>query len=552
MVLRLADICLRDGDIELGINALMRAQDAHPDLEVKVQMLERACMICQAHQKNSFGLVPSQRWVELQADSPRANYYYGLFSLGTRHIQNAIQCFGKAVQNDPQNPWYDMHLGQALSHDRQPLPALKHFDKAIERLSDETTPSTSMLYALNWLEGLSEQDIFNRHKAFGERVERKCVTQKRGFRRARNNSRIRIAYLSGDYYHHSVSYFFLPLIKGVDRERFEVFCYSDGRYKDEMTDLVKSHAEHWYDVVELDCERLVDRINSDCIDILVDLSTYAGNFRMDVFARQAAPVQVCYLGYPNTSGLSRMSYRITDEWADPPGLTDAWHTEKLVRLPSGFLCYSPYFDVPVSPLPALDSQSGGICFGSFNSFQKITAEVLETWLEILRKIDHSVLLVKAIALQDDETKAKLQSFFTDKGIEAHRLKLYSWTHDKEEHLALYSRVDIHLDTFPYNGTTTTCEALWQGVPTITIAGEAHRSRVGVSLLKQVGLTDYIAENREAYIDLAVEKSQDLECLAKLRSDLREQMAGSKLMDVAGYSEELSSAYEQMLHEAWLD
>jgi predicted O-linked N-acetylglucosamine transferase (SPINDLY family) len=252
-----------------------------------------------------------------------------------------------------------------------------------------------------------------------------------------------------------------------------------------------------------------------------------------------------------------MDYRLTDRWADPVGKTENLHTEILVRLPSGFLCYSPINTVAVSPLPALGNthsdgvESGegrGVCFGSFNSFQKITDKMLDAWIEILNAVENSRFLLKSIAMQEDETREKTAKYFTDRGIERSRVELLGFTPEKEDHLALYGKVDIHLDTFPYNGTTTTCEALWQGVPTVSLAGDSHRARVGLSILNQVGLSDYIANSFSDYVALAIEKASDLKALSELREGLRERVSNSALTDVSLFATELSDAYEKMYEE----
>ena len=294
--------------------------------------------------------------------------------------------------------------------------------------------------------------------------------------------------------------------------------------------------------------QVFELIRKDDIDILVDLSGYTGTYRLDLFAKRAAPIQVSYLGYPNTTGMSRIDYRLVDDWTDPTGKTEKFYSESLVRLASGFLCYYPNPSAPcVSELPA-NGNGRGVCFGSFNSFHKITNELLSAWANILLGIEGSTLIIKTGALHEESMRDTIHAQFETLGIEPARVELLGWNFEKLSHLDVYSKVDIHLDTSPYNGTTTTCEALWQGVPTITLTGDVHRARVGVSILTQVGLSDYIAKDLSEYVTIAVKKARDLSELSELRKTLREQMRNSMLMDVEAFSTELANAYETMYLE----
>jgi predicted O-linked N-acetylglucosamine transferase (SPINDLY family) len=391
---------------------------------------------------------------------------------------------------------------------------------------------------------LNEHESYLAHKKFGENLEGRFPD--RVFKRQKpKTEKLRIGYISADFYWHSVSYFFRAALLGKARENFDIYCYSDSDKSDDMTDELRAASDVWRESRALTDKQLCNQILTDKIDILVDLSGYASRNRMEVFARRAAPIQVTYLGYPNTTGLSRMDYRLTDQQSDPEGSTEQFYTESLLRLQGGFLCYYPNACAPsVSPLPA--SQNGGqICFGSFNTFQKIGPQLLEAWAKILKQVKNSKLLIKAGPLHDAEFCAWVRQYFEQEGIDPLRVELMGWTGDKADHLELYSKIDLHLDTFPYNGTTTTCEALWQGVPTVTCVGEVHRARVGYSILSQLDMQDYAAHSIDGYIAKAVEKANDLVELSKLRAQLRERMQKSSLMDVERFSSNLADAYSQM-------
>jgi len=251
---------------------------------------------------------------------------------------------------------------------------------------------------------------------------------------------------------------------------------------------------------------------------------------------------VSYLGYPNTTGLSVIDYRLTDALADPDG-ADAFVVEKLIRLPECFLCYGPSGHAPpIEPPPAL--RNGYVTFGSFNTLPKINESVIETWAAILRTIPEARLLLKNRALADHGTCERYQRLFAEHGVAAHRLDLVAWTTRSSEHLALYNRVDVALDTFPYNGTTTTCEALWMGVPVVSLEGDRHAGRVGVSLLTQTGLTELIAHTADEYTMIAKTLAADTKRLAKYRQTLRDRVTAS-LCNAEVFTHRLEAAYREM-------
>jgi predicted O-linked N-acetylglucosamine transferase (SPINDLY family) len=265
-----------------------------------------------------------------------------------------------------------------------------------------------------------------------------------------------------------------------------------------------------------------------------------------VFARRAAPVQVTYLGYPNTTGLATMDYRITDAESDPPGMTESHYTETLVRLPSGFLCYAPPASAP-EPHPAY-ADNNLVTFGSFNNLSKLTSCMIELWARILREVPRSRLLLKAQGLADDETGSDIRTLFVAHGIDGNRIELLGPKPSFQEHLLMYQRIDIALDTFPYHGTTTTCEALWMGVPVITLAGRAHVSRVGVSLLSSVRCEELIAASEEDYVGRAVELARQPARRRMLHSSMRHMVQESPLVNVAGFVTKLEAAYQRMWKE----
>jgi predicted O-linked N-acetylglucosamine transferase (SPINDLY family) len=235
-----------------------------------------------------------------------------------------------------------------------------------------------------------------------------------------------------------------------------------------------------------------------------------------------------------------MDYRLTDAYADPPGLTESYHSEQLWRLPRCAWCYQPAANPPVGP-----RREGPITFGCFNNFARVTEPMLRLWARILQAVPHSRLLLKAGAFGSERTKQRVRQILGEAGIDAERLELRGYERAHDDHLALYQRLDVALDTFPYHGTTTTCEALWMGVPVVTLTGKTHASRVGVSLLNNIGLSELIANTTEEYVRLAVELAGELPRLSELRSTLRQRMEGSPLMDAPRFARDIEAAYRTM-------
>ena len=355
------------------------------------------------------------------------------------------------------------------------------------------------------------------------------------------NRRLRIGYLSPDFRDHSVAFFLPPLLDQNHSDAIETYCYSNVKRPDARTKQLQKTAHHWRDISQQSDIQVADQIVADEIDILVDLAGHTLGGRLGVFALKPAPVQVSYLGYPATTGVAAIDYRFTDNIADPPGMTDRYHVEKLVRLPHGFVCYTPPDDAPpVAALPAFDN--GYVTFGSFNHICKISDNTLSVWSAILNRVPDSRLVLKYKALNDAITRSRLLGRFREHDIAVERIDLLDFVPSRKAHLDTYNRIDIALDTFPYNGTTTTCEALWMGVPVVTLAGREHAGRVGVSVFEQVGLESFIAQTEQDYIDIAATMASNLHRLAELRHELRSSMATSRLCDHDGFARAITDSY----------
>jgi predicted O-linked N-acetylglucosamine transferase (SPINDLY family) len=361
------------------------------------------------------------------------------------------------------------------------------------------------------------------------------------------NRRLRIGYVSPDFRRHPVTYFIEPVIIAHNREHFEVLCYSNSLKHDEVTIRIQEHADQWHNIVGMSDDEVTELIRRHEIDILVDLTGHTASNRILVFARKPAPIQISWIGYLATTGLSTIDYKIVDNYTDPPGKTERFYTEKLRRLPESFLCYLPDKDSPdVGPLPALSI--GHITFGSFNNFAKVTSEVFTLWSKILHELPNSRLIMKGKSFYDKTTCQYAISMFTQRGIASERITLQT-SDPSPKHLESYNLVDIGLDTFPFNGATTTCEAMWMGVPVITLAGDAYHARSGISLLSNVGLQELVAKTSDEYISIAIHLAKDLKRLQSLREHLRDMMTYSPLCDVKRFTANLELCYRE-IWETW--
>ena len=351
--------------------------------------------------------------------------------------------------------------------------------------------------------------------------------------------RLRIGYVGRHHHDHPVGRLLLPVLAHHDRAAFEIFAYSGAFKEDAITQRIKSHCDHWRQTGALSDQQLADLVREDRIDILVDLGLHMTSSRLLAFARRPAPVQVTWLGYPGTTGLSAMDYRISDPYLDPPG-SESLYVERTIQLPATWWCYDPIDGgPPVSPLPA--EQSGLFTFGCLNNFVKVTEPTLELWGKVLSAIPRSRMIV--LAPYGKARQRVLEKLGRD-GIDSSRIEFQARV-PHNEYLNLYNRIDLCLDTFPYNGHTTTLDALWMGVPTLTIPGATPAARGGLSILTNAGLTEFIAADAEQFVQLAVRCAADVTRLAELRRTLRDRMRRSPLMDAPRFARDLEAAYRQM-------
>jgi predicted O-linked N-acetylglucosamine transferase (SPINDLY family) len=491
-----------------------------------------------------------QKAININPKFDRAYYNLGTALKEKWEIDDAIANYQKAIRLNPHLAEAYNNLGLALQDQGKVEEAEKYYRHGLRLKPDFPLCHSNLLLLMNYNSRHNPKSVFAEHLQFAKNIAEPLYPSNLQYPNDPSPSRrLKIGYVSPDFRRHAVSYFSEPVITEHNREHFEVFCYSNNAIYDEVTQRIQENADQWRNIVGISDKDVTELIQNDKIDILVDLAGHTADNRILVFAQKPAPIQISWIGYLATTGLSTMDYKIADNYTDPLGKTEQFYTEKLLRLSESFLCYLPDRDAPdVGKLPALSA--GHITFGSFNNFSKVTPEVFSLWATILKELPDSCLILKGKSFRDKTTCQYAINMFKQRDIAAHRIILQP-PDPSPRHLESYNLVDIGLDTFPFNGAATTCEALWMGVPIITIAGTAYHSSVGTSLLSNVGLKDLIAKTHDEYIRLAVNLSNDIERLKILRSSLRDIMAHSPLCDAKRFTINLENRY-RLIWKTWCE
>ncbi len=454
----------------------------------------------------------------------------------------ALACHERALAADPNYAMARYGRAQALHQAHRLEEAVADYGRFLELKPDHHEARSYRLFALHNLDDVSPEQLFAEHVAYGRAVA--ASTPAAAFMPTATRDparRLRVAVLSPDLRAHSCAYFLEPLLHHLDRESFELYLYHDHFREDAVSQRLKPHAAVWRNVIRQPGPALEKIIRVDAPDILIDLAGHTGmTNRLPLFARRLAPVQITYLGYPNTTGLAAMDYRFTDELADPVGIADRLATETLVRFAPTAWTYQPPAEAPEPGEPPC-ARRGSVTFGCFNNLAKISDATIALWARVLAAVPDSRLLLKGRGLGDEAVRARYLARFARLGLPAARVEWLERTAGTAEHLALYGRVDVALDTFRYHGTTTTCEALWMGVPVVTLAGDSHMARVGVSLLNAAGHPDWIARDADDYVRIASNLAADPAQLALTRRTLRTALKQSPLLDHAGQAARFGAA-----------
>jgi protein O-GlcNAc transferase len=571
----MGNVLKEKGHADKAIANYQKALQINPDI---ADAYNNIGTILQKKGKFDEAMIYYQKALELDPELFDVCYKIGTNYHATGQIDDAIPYYQKALQLHPNFPNAYNNLGAALQKQGKLAEALLYFEKAIQydpNLSaayvnlglvcilkgkydkaevcfrqamaiqpDNIIAYQDLLFTMLYSSRHNAHSIFTEHVNFARLFAEPLSPAINSHPDEKKlNHRLKIGYVSSDFRKHSVAYFIEPVISNHNRKDFEVFCYSTVPIHDDVTTRLQGYADHWRSFVGKTDEEASQLIRKDAIDILVELAGHTSD-RILIFARKPAPIQISWIGYPATTGLSTMDYKIVDDYTDPTGMTEQFYTEKLIRMPESFLCYLPEKNSPaVVDLPLLTS--GRITFCSFNALSKVSQQVITLWIKILKAAPGSHLIIKAISLADSATRSQLMDLFIREDITPERIELHPLEPLTEGHLGLYNRCDIALDTFPYNGTTTSCEALWMGVPVITLAGDTHASRVGVSLLSTIGMKGLIAHTPEEYVEIAVALARDTKRLQSLRKGLRDKMAHSPLLDADRFTANLETCYHTM-------
>jgi predicted O-linked N-acetylglucosamine transferase (SPINDLY family) len=542
----LGQMLCRQGRLREGMTHFERAiildgsyVDAHNNLGNALSVLDRL-----AEAEACYRLA-----LELRPDDAAVQNNLGNTLSRLGRISEAIPRFLRVLELRPGSASAHNNLGNAFVALGRVREAVAHYERVLELRPDDAVTNSNLLFAFNCSAHFDSAAVFAAHRRYAERFEAPLISSWPRHTNDRSPDRpLRIGYVSSDLRMHSVAWFIEPVLANHDRERFEVYAYHGHEVEDEVSRRLRSHVTQWRTLVGLSDEEIARGIREDGIDILVDLNGHTAMNRLPVFARKPAPVQVTWLGYPNTTGLAAMDYRLTDRYADPPGMTERYHTEMLWRLPESFSCYRPPDAAPeVGDLPC--GEHGVITFGSFNNRTKIGPETIALWARVLHSEPGSRLMLKGTGFDSEAVQEALRDAFRVHGIGDERLQLLGGRDSHAEHLRRYHAIDIALDPFPYNGTTTTLDALWMGVPVVTLEGQTHVSRVGVSLLTHLGLTEWIARSADEYVEIAARWAAREQRLAALRRELRARMVCSPLTDAPAFTRHLESAYRAMW-ERW--
>ena len=486
-----------------------------------------------------------RRAIEIRPDYTTAHSNLGAALLRGGHSDEALAHCHHALRLDPNDVSAHNNLGMVLKDMGRLDEAIEAYRNALTLKPSFSEAHSNLIFTMNFHSRFTAESILAESRHWDEIHALPHAIRARPHANTPDpERRLRIGYVSPDFRCHSVSYFIESLLAAHDRNAVEVFCYAEVARPDEVTTRLRALADGWRWTFGTSDEALAEHIREDGIDILIDLAGHTSSNRLLTFAQRPAPVQATWLGYPNTTGLTAMDYRLTDAIVDPEGTADAVHSEKLVRLPKSFLCYVPPADAPeIADLPA--AANGYITFGSFNNLAKVTPDVVEVWATILHHTPGSRILLKSRLFAQHELRKRYKEMFVAHGVDIECIELVPDIPSVSGHLAAYAGVDIGLDPFPYNGTTTTCEALWMGVPMITLSGDRHAARVGLGLLTSMGMPELAAATQEAYIRTAVDLAGDLDRLLALRESLRTRMRNSPLCDAKAFAHDIEAAYRDM-------
>ncbi len=481
--------------------------------------------------------------LELKPDYAEAYSNLGGALLGLGHTTEAVSCYRRAIAIDPAYAKAYSNLGTTLHDSSQMEEKESLFRKALELNPDFHSAHSNLLFCLSQRDNIDPQSLFAEHRNFSIKFEYPLSNYRHQHSHNQDPARcLQVGFVSGDLCNHAVANFIEPILAHLSLfPELSLHAYYNHSTEDAVTARIKKHVHHWHSIVFTSDIALTEKIYSDKIDILIDLSGHTDKNRLLVFARKPAPIQISWMGYPGTTGLKAIDYYFADRFFLPPGLFDDQFTEKIAHIPAG-TAFLPYSNAPsVNTLPALNSDH--VTFGSFNRPSKISRSVVALWAQLMRSMPDSKMLLGAMS--QDNNSIMLIEWFEQEGIARERLLLHQRC-GMETYLGLHQQVDICLDTFPYNGGTTTLHALWMGVPTLTLTGSTAPSRAGASILGQMGLEEFIVHNTENFVHKGLFWGGNLAMLSDIRAGLRERFTKSAM----GQPALVAAGVERSLRIMW--
>jgi protein O-GlcNAc transferase len=567
------------GDLDRAIACFERAVELKPDAPQMHRRLARALRIrCDfvraiAHYERALALAPAaaeiasdlggtlklaghldqaiavyRRAIEIQPRFAPTHSNLGVALMDQLRLDDAMASFRRALDLDPDLVSAHCNLGNALTYSGLMDEAIASFRRAIAKRPDHHVAHSNLVYALAFHPAYDAGGILEEARAWSRQHAPSLAGAEPHPNDRSPERRLRIGYVSPDFRDHCQALFMTPLLRHHDHENFEIACYSSVATPDAVTQRLRDHTDLWRSIAGVDDAAAERIVRDDRIDVLVDLTMHMSNTRLRLFARKPAPLQVCWLAYPGTTGLDAIDYRITDPWLDPQEGDDSVYAERSVRLADAFWCYDPLAAEPAAaPLPALSG--GGVTFGCLNNFSKVHEGVIELWARVLREASGSRLLLLAPL---GSARQRTLEAFAKNGVEGDRV-VFVERRPRSEYLALHGQIDVCLDTFPVNGHTTSLDAFWMGVPVVTLVGKTVIGRGGLSQAMNLGLPELVAWTPDEYVRIAVDLSRDLDRLSALRASLRSRMEKSPLMDGPRFALNLETAYRGMWREwcGWL-
>jgi len=457
-------------------------------------------------------------------------------------LDEARNCYERVLEICPTAAEAHNGLANVFRNQARHLDAIKHYELAIQHHGNPVVAFQNLLFCMMCMDNFSAQEIYNKHREFAERFERPLLPFQGPHRNEPDpNRRLRVGYVSPDFRANIVAHYVEPILNNHDRTEFEIVCYFTGFVHDSLTGRISSLFDQWHDVHALSDDEIARLIRVHQIDLLVDLCGHAPGNRILVFARKPAPVQISYLDYSTTTGLSSMDYRLTTEYCDPSNASERYYSEKLYRLNNTYWTYNPSVQLPISTLPL--KSNGYVTFGCFNLYYRVTTEVLGVWSRLLQSVPASRLVV--VGVSAGSTQAALFEILAQAGIAAERISVHNVL-SYAKYQELMGTVDIGLAPFPYNGATTMLDCLWNGLPVVAKkGGETFYSRMGCSILSELGLSKLVASDLDEYIRIAAELASNVQELYRLRQCLRQKLEQSPMRDFPEFTRGLEFGYRSM-------